>query len=164
MDCVEKFKTNGRRSIFRPLLLTTALFGLFSCQPQALSEQSSLCQPQLQPCQKDGVSFALDVETIEVETALPALITFQDAPKRLIEVKLTGQNMYMGYIPVILTPVNQPSVAQNSGTEPLSEAKSYKGDIYLASCSSGAMRWRLNILYEDPSGTQQQRFFDFDGF
>jgi hypothetical protein len=72
--------------------------------------------------------------------------------------------MYMGYIPVILTPVNQPSVAQNSGKKPLAEAKSYKGDIYLASCSSGAMSWRLNILYEDQSGTQQQRYFDFDGF
>ncbi|MGI2261564.1 hypothetical protein [Shewanella sp. GXUN23E] len=113
-----------------------------------VAEDKTLCQFNRGPCHtKSGdlhismslvPDFAPSEEPIEVKITTAQNVTD-------VNLKLTGRDMFMGMIPVVLT---------------TSDNHNFTGQMIYGSCSSGYMVWRatLSFVYQ---GEQRQVWFDF---
>ncbi|MDG4812582.1 hypothetical protein P8629_06130 [Hydrogenovibrio sp. 3SP14C1] len=80
-------------------------------------------------------SITLDIEPkpIRVARMLNVRVKLTDIQAEMVELDITGQNMYMGYNRVTLTPVkDQPNL--------------YEGQSMLAFCTNDKMDWHLSVL------------------
>ncbi|RCU52677.1 hypothetical protein DU002_01555 [Corallincola holothuriorum] len=136
------------------LLVVFIVFTLQSCgehdAPKNLD--SNDCRPQLTKCNTTvaGITaaFWLEQEEYANEIPLPINIMLSESSAVVIGSQLTGDNMYMGYIPVLL---DQHKVGH------------FKGDMYLASCTQNDMRWILTLEVQKANAEVIEFQFVFSG-
>ncbi|WP_131415354.1 hypothetical protein [Corallincola luteus] len=135
------------------LLVVFIAFFLPACGKHDASKltDGNDCRPQLAKCNITvaGVKAEFWLEQEEYANEIPLLtnVRLSDPTVQMISAKLTGDNMYMGYIPVIL----------EAGKSSL-----YSGEMYLATCTRDDMRWRLTITARSPQGKEIEFTFQFD--
>ncbi|TAA48143.1 hypothetical protein [Corallincola spongiicola] len=136
------------------LLVVFIAFFLPACEKHDASKvtDSNDCRPQLAKCNITvaGVKaeFWLEQEEYANEIPLPINITLSESSAIVIGSKLTGDNMYMGYIPVLLDQ---------------HKAGHFKGDMYLASCTQNDMRWILTLEVQKANAEVLELQFVFSG-
>lgn len=130
-------------SVLAPLLFVSIL--LSGCNSDFLPTDKKLIQWSVNAsCDLDASacttsvnnqSITLDIEPkpIRVARMLNVRVKLTDIQAEKVELDITGQNMYMGYNRVTLTPVKgQPNL--------------YEGQSMLAFCTNDKMDWHLSVL------------------
>lgn len=139
----------GRISAFTLLLFINLLQG---CEPKAVNTKTqdnalksslapsaitdpSLCQFTLGPCKIniDGISLSLAMTPSTAPSEKPLQIMLSSTQKiDDVSIRIEGRDMFMGVIPVKVTPLS---------------ATSFKGNFIYGSCSSNYMVWRALISF-----------------
>ncbi|GAA5217782.1 hypothetical protein ACFSJ3_06790 [Corallincola platygyrae] len=89
----------------------------------------------------------METDSFETEIAMPAHVKFSQKGLMVESAKLSGDNMYMGYIPVMF--------------EKDAEGV-FVADMYLASCTQKDMRWKLTLNTVNTEGVLEEWHFVFD--
>ena len=118
------------KALFLPLLLAS-LFGCGSDEPSSAPNVDHGC---LAPagCLALGAEPAprvqLSVSPVEAETPFDVTVQFDETVSD-VQVRIEGASMFMGYIPVVVTPTD----------------RGYRGSAMVGACTTARMDWRLLI-------------------
>lgn len=145
------------RSKTARLLVILSSYFLIACEPadkieqQKYGQDDSLCQFQIKPCEQvvngNLVSMQFDKKHAPSEKPIEISLAFSETVSD-VNVVVEGRDMYMGVIPVILTPIAN------------MDYKVYNGNLIYGSCASGYMVWRANISFAQ-EGKTYRVWFDF---